>query len=150
MLYDNDLHQYRCYQYLLYRLFLLVFPEFLECLENRLLLVVQLHLERQLRLERFGREVDSMIRDGYRCGKFRNSMVEELADTANPTAKMAFWKATMAKNPINVPTVAQHTVTDEAHESMDIKAATARAVHEAAGDLTKFKSLFAKYSGQKA
>ena len=107
-------------------------------------------LERQLRLERFGREVDSMIRDGYRCGKFRNSMVEELADTANPTAKMAFWKATMAKNPINVPTVAQHTVTDEAHESMDIKAATARAVHEAAGDLTKFKSLFAKYSGQKA
>jgi hypothetical protein len=32
---------------------------------------------------------------------------------------------------------------------MDIKAATARAVHEAAGDLAKFKSLFAKYSGQK-
>ena len=107
-------------------------------------------LERQLRLERFGREVDSMIRDGYRCGKFRNSMVEELADAGNPSAKIAFWKATMAKNPINVPTVAQHTVTDEAHEGMDIKAATARAVHEAAGDLTEFKSLFAKYSGQKA
>lgn len=107
-------------------------------------------LERQLRLERFGKEVDGMIRDGYRCGKFRNSMVEELADSGNPSAKIAFWKATMARNPINVPTVAQHTVTDEAHESMDVKAATARAVHEAAGDLTKFKSLFAKYSGQKA
>ena len=107
-------------------------------------------LERQLRLERFGKEVDGMIRDGYRCGKFRNSMVEELADSGNPSAKIAFWKATMAKNPINVPTVAQHTVTDEGQPSMDIKAATARAVHEAAGDLTKFKSLFAKYSGQKA
>ncbi len=107
-------------------------------------------LERQLRLERFGKEVDGMIRDGYRCGKFRNSMVEELADSGNPAAKIAFWKATMARNPINVPTVAQHTVTDEGQPSMDIKAATARAVHEAAGDLTKFKSLFAKYSGQKA
>ena len=107
-------------------------------------------LERQLRLERFGKEVDGMIRDGYRCGKFRNSMVEELADSGNPSAKIAFWKATMARNPINVPTVAQHTVTDEGQPSMDIKAATARAVHEAAGDLTKFKSLFAKYSGQKA
>lgn len=107
-------------------------------------------LERQLRLERFGREVDSMIRDGYRCSKFRNSMVEELADAANPSAKISFWKATMAKSPINVPTVAQHTVTDEGSVSMDVKAATARAVHEAAGDLTKFKSLFAKYSGQKA
>ena len=106
-------------------------------------------LERQLKLERFGKEVDGMIRDGYRCSKFRNSMVEELADSGNPAAKIAFWKATMAKNPINVPTVAQHTVTDEAHESMDVKAATARAVHEAAGDLAKFKSLFAKYSGQK-
>ena len=107
-------------------------------------------LERQLKLERFGKEVDSMIQAGYRCGKFRNSMVEELSDCGNPGAKIAFWKATMAKNPINVPTVAQHTVTDEAHESMDIKAATARAVHEAAGDLNKFKSLFAKYSGHKA
>lgn len=107
-------------------------------------------LERQLRLERFGKEVDAMIRDGYRCGKFRNSMVEELSDAANPSAKIAFWKATMARLPLNVPTVAQHTVTDEAHESMDIKAATARAVHEAAGDLNKFKSLFAKYSGNKA
>jgi hypothetical protein len=106
-------------------------------------------LERQLRLERFGKEVDGMIRDGYRCGKFRNSMVEELADSGNPSAKIAFWKATMARNPINVPTVAQHTVTDEGQPSMDIKAATARAVHEAAGDLAKFKSLFAKYSGQK-
>lgn len=106
-------------------------------------------LERQLKLERFGKEVDGMIRDGYRCSKFRNSMVEELADCGSPAAKIAFWKATMAKNPINVPTVAQHTVTDEAHESMDVKAATARAVHEAAGDLAKFKSLFAKYSGQK-
>ena len=106
-------------------------------------------LERQLKLERFGKEVDGMIRDGYRCSKFRNSMVEELAESGNPSAKIAFWKATMAKNPINVPTVAQHTVTDEAHESMDVKAATARAVHEAAGDLAKFKSLFAKYSGQK-
>ena len=107
-------------------------------------------LERQLRLEKFGREVDSMIQDGYRCGKFRNSMVEELADTANPSAKIAFWKATMSKAPISVPTVAQHAVTDEGSPSMDVKAATARAVHEAAGDLTKFKSLFAKYSGQKA
>lgn len=107
-------------------------------------------LERQLKLERFGKEVDGMIRDGFRCSKFRNSMVEELSDCANPAAKIAFWKATMAKNPINVPTVAQHTVTDEGEPSMDIKAATARAVHEAAGDLTKFKSLFAKYSGQKA
>jgi len=107
-------------------------------------------LERQLRLERFGKEVDAMIRDGYRCGKFRNSMVEELSDATNPGAKIAFWKATMARLPLNVPTVAQHTVTDEAHESMDVKAATARAVHEAAGDLTKFKSLFAKYTGNKA
>lgn len=107
-------------------------------------------LERQLRLERFSKEVDAMIRDGYRCSKFRNSMVEELSDAANPGAKIAFWKATMAKNPINVPTVAQHATTDDAHEGMDIKAATARAVHEAAGDLNKFKSLFAKYSGQKA
>jgi hypothetical protein len=107
-------------------------------------------LERQLRLERFGREVDSMIQAGYRCGKFRNSMVEELADAANPGAKIAFWKATMSKAPISVPTVAQHAVTDEGEPSMDVKAATARAVHEAAGDLNKFKSLFAKYSGQKA
>lgn len=107
-------------------------------------------LEKQLRLERFGKEVDAMIRDGYRCGKFRNSMVEELADSSNPGAKISFWKATMARLPLNVPTVAQHTVTDTAHESMEIKAATARAVHEAAGDLNKFKSLFAKYTGQKA
>jgi len=107
-------------------------------------------LEKQLKLERFGKEVDSMIRDGYRCGKFRNSMVEELSDAANPGAKIAFWKATMARLPLNVPTVAQHTVTDEGGETLDPKVATARAVHEAAGDLTKFKQLFAKYTGQKA
>jgi hypothetical protein len=107
-------------------------------------------LEKQLKLERFGKEVDSMIRDGYRCGKFRNSMVEELSDAANPGAKIAFWKATMARLPLNVPTVAQHTVTDEGGETLDPKVATARAVHEAAGDLAKFKQLFAKYTGQKA
>lgn len=107
-------------------------------------------LEKQLKLERFGKEVDSMIRDGYRCGKFRNSMVEELSDAANPGAKIAFWKATMARLPLNVPTVAQHTVTDEGGENLDPKVATARAVHEAAGDLAKFKQLFAKYTGQKA
>jgi hypothetical protein len=54
-------------------------------------------LERQLRLERFGREVDSMLSGGYRCGKFRNQMVEELADSSRPEAKIAFWKATMAR-----------------------------------------------------
>ena len=107
-------------------------------------------LERQLRLERFGREVDSMLSGGYRCGKFRNQMVEELADSKQPEAKIAFWKATMAKDPINVPPVAAHAVTDEGGVSMDVKAATARAVAEAQGDLAKFKSLFAKYSGQKA
>jgi hypothetical protein len=107
-------------------------------------------LEKQLKLERFGKEVDSMIRDGYRCSKFRNSMVEELSDAANPGAKIAFWKATMARLPLNVPTVAQHTVTDEGGETLDPKVATARAVHEAAGDLAKFKQLFAKYTGQKA
>ena len=107
-------------------------------------------LEKQLKLERFGKEVDAMIRDGYRCGKFRNSMVEELSDAANPGAKIAFWKATMARLPLNVPTVAQHTVTDEGGETLDPKVATARAVHEAAGDLAKFKQLFAKYTGQKA
>ncbi len=107
-------------------------------------------LERQLRLERFGREVDSMLSGGYRCGKFRNQMVEELADSKQPEAKIAFWKATMAKDPINVPPVAAHAVTDEGGVEMDVKAATARAVAEAQGDLAKFKSLFAKYSGQKA
>lgn len=107
-------------------------------------------LEKQLKLERFGKEVDAMIRDGYRCSKFRNSMVEELSDAANPGAKIAFWKATMARLPLNVPTVAQHTVTDEGGETLDPKVATARAVHEAAGDLAKFKQLFAKYTGQKA
>jgi hypothetical protein len=56
----------------------------------------------------------------------------------------------MARLPLNVPTVAQHTVTDEGRESMDVKAATARAVQEAAGDLAKFKQLFAKFTGQKA
>jgi len=107
-------------------------------------------LEKQLKLERFGKEVDSMIRDGYRCGKFRNSMVEELSDAANPGAKIAFWKATMARLPLNVPTVAQHTVTDEGGSILDPKEATTRAVREAAGDLAKFKQLFAKYTGQKA
>lgn len=107
-------------------------------------------LERQLRLERFGREVDGMISSGYRCGKFRNAMVEELADTARPEAKMAFWKATMARDPIGVAPIAAHAVTDEGGPALDVKAATARAVAEAAGDLAKFKTLFAKYSGQKA
>jgi hypothetical protein len=107
-------------------------------------------LERQLRLERFGREVDGMISGGYRCGKFRNAMVEELADSPRPEAKMAFWKATMAKDPIGVAPIAAHAVTDESGAALDVKAATARAVAEAAGDLAKFKSLFAKYSGQKA
>lgn len=107
-------------------------------------------LERQLKLERFGREVDAMIGAGYRCGKFRNSMVEELADSSNPAAKVNFWKATMAKDPIGVPPIAAHATTDEGGLSMDVKAATARAVSEAAGDLAKFKQLFAKYSGQKA
>lgn len=107
-------------------------------------------LERQLKLERFGREVDAMLAGGYRCGKFRNRMVEELADASNPTDKIAFWKATMARDPINVPPVAAHAVTDESGTEMDVKSATARAVREAAGDLAKFKSLFAKYSGQKA
>ena len=107
-------------------------------------------LERQLRLERFGREVDGMISSGYRCGKFRNAMVEELADASRPEAKMAFWKATMAKDPIGLPPIAQHTVAGDEQHGMDVKAATARAVAEAAGDLAKFKSLFAKYAGQKA
>jgi len=107
-------------------------------------------LERQLKLERFGREVDAMISAGYRCGKFRNSMVEELADSGNPAAKVGFWKATMARDPIGVPPIAAHAVTDEGTVGMDVKAATARAVAEAAGDLAKFKQLFAKYSGQKA
>jgi len=107
-------------------------------------------LERQLRLERFGREVDGMISGGYRCGKFRNAMVEELADSPRPEAKVAFWKATMAKDPIGVAPIAAHAVTDESGAALDVKAATARAVAEAAGDLAKFKSLFAKYSGQKA
>jgi hypothetical protein len=107
-------------------------------------------LERQLRLERFGREVDGMISGGYRCGKFRNAMVEELADSPRPEAKMAFWKATMAKDPIGVAPIAAHAVTDESGAALDVKAATARAVAEAAGDLAKFKTLFAKYSGQKA
>lgn len=107
-------------------------------------------LERQLRLERFGREVDGMISGGYRCGKFRNAMVEELADSPRPEAKMAFWKATMAKDPIGVAPIAAHAVTDESGSALDVKAATARAVAEAAGDLAKFKTLFAKYSGQKA
>lgn len=108
------------------------------------------NLERQLRLERFGREVDSMLSGGYRCGKFRNQMVEELADCKAPEAKIAFWKSTMARDPINVPPVAAHAVTDESGIEMDVKSATARAVAEAKGDLAKFKSLFAKYSGQKA
>ena len=107
-------------------------------------------LERQLRLERFGREVDVMISGGYRCGKFRNAMVEELADSPRPEAKMAFWKATMAKDPIGVAPIAAHAVTDESGAALDVKAATARAVAEAAGDIAKFKTLFAKYSGQKA
>jgi hypothetical protein len=63
---------------------------------------------------------------------------------------MAFWKATMAKDPIGVAPIAAHAVTDESGAALDVKAATARAVAEAAGDLAKFKSLFAKYSGQKA
>jgi hypothetical protein len=77
-------------------------------------------------------------------------MVEELSDAANPGAKIAFWKATMARLPLNVPTVAQHTVTDEGGSILDPKEATTRAVREAAGDLAKFKQLFAKYTGQKA
>jgi hypothetical protein len=107
-------------------------------------------LQRQLRLERFGREVDGMLASGYRCGKFRNQMVEELADSKQPEAKMAFWKATMAKDPIGIAPIAVHAVTDEGSPALDMKAATARAVAESNGDIAKFKTLFAKYSGQKA
>lgn len=105
--------------------------------------------EHQLRLERFAREVDGMVREGYRCGKFRNSMVEELADCANPSAKIAFWKATMSRDPIGVPTFAQFTVSDNEGGLTD-REAYQRAMAEAGGDSTKYRQLFAKYSGQKA
>jgi len=106
-------------------------------------------LERQLRLERFGREVDALITAGYRCSKFRNSMVEELADASSPETKVAFWKATMARDPIGMAPIAKAAVTDEA-PAIDPRAATERAVREANGNLDKFKQLFSKYSGQKA
>jgi len=105
--------------------------------------------ERQLRLERFAREVDAMVREGYRCGKFRNSMVEELADSRNPAAKIAFWKATMSRDPIGLPSFAQFTVTDDEGGLTD-REAYQRAMAEANGDANKYRQLFAKYSGQKA
>jgi len=105
--------------------------------------------ERQLRLERFAREVDGMIREGYRCGKFRNSMVEELADAKNPVAKMSFWKATMSRDPIGVPTIAQFTMTDDG-DGMSEREAYERAMREAGNDSGKYRQLFAKYTGQKA
>jgi len=105
--------------------------------------------ERQLRLERFAREVDGMIREGYRCGKFRNSMVEELADAKNPVAKMSFWKATMSRDPIGVPTIAQFTMTDDG-DGMSEREAYERAMREAGNDSGKYRQLFAKYTGKKA
>jgi hypothetical protein len=105
--------------------------------------------ERQLRLERFAREVDGMIREGYRCGKFRNSMVEELADASNPANKIAFWKATMSRDPIGVPSFAQYTVTDDG-TGMSDREAYQRAMAEAKGDADKYRQLFSKYSGKKA
>jgi len=106
-------------------------------------------MERQLRLERFGKEVDNMVRDGFRCSKFRNQMVEELADSETPQAKVSFWKATMARDLTGMPMLAQMTVQNDS-PSMGDREASDRAVREAAGDMTKFKQLFSKYTGKQA
>jgi len=106
-------------------------------------------MERQLRLERFGKEVDNMVRDGFRCSKFRNQMVEELADSETPQAKVSFWKATMARDLTGMPMLAQMTVQNDS-PNMGDREASDRAVREAAGDMTKFKQLFSKYTGKQA
>jgi hypothetical protein len=106
-------------------------------------------IEHQLRLERFGKEIDNMIRDGFRCSKFRNQMVAELASSDTPAEKVVFWKSTMARDLTNVPMLAQMTVQGDVPEMGD-REASERAVREAAGDMGKFKSLFAKYTGKKA
>lgn len=105
-------------------------------------------MERQLRLERFGKEIDTMIRDGYRCSKFRNQMVDELASSDKPQDKMTFWKSTMSRDLTNVPMIAQMTVQENGGGGMSDRDASARAVVESKGDVEKFKALFAKYSGK--
>lgn len=105
-------------------------------------------MERQLRLERFAKEIDSMIRDGYRCSKFRNQMVDELANSDKPQDKMMFWKSTMSRDLTGVPMLAQMTVQDNGGGGMSDRDASARAVVESKGDVDKFKALFAKYSNK--
>lgn len=106
-------------------------------------------LERQLKHERLSKDVDAMLNDGYRCVKFRAAMVDELVSSPTPEGKIAFWRATMARNPINVPPLAP-LATQGYSEKLSPREATARAVSEAGGDIAKFKLLFAKYSGDTA
>jgi len=58
-------------------------------------------LSTDLAKERFSREIDAMAAEGYAVGEYRAAMVSELVESKNPRAKVAFWKATMRKNPVN-------------------------------------------------
>lgn len=94
-------------------------------------------LSTDLAKERFAREVDAMAADGYAIGDFRGAMIGELVAAKNPREKVAFWRATMRKNPVNKYVDQSATVAGSSMPSasaLDAARARAkqRAMHEGA------------------
>lgn len=115
-------------------------------------------LQGQLNREKFGRKVDQMATDGYSIAKHRDKMIAELSackDEAEADGKIAFWRETMQRMPLNTRIDLRHTGTGGDSTGGDSTGGesdqefTARVAREAAGDPAKAQKMLNERYGKK-
>jgi hypothetical protein len=102
-------------------------------------------LETELAKERFSRELDAMVGEGYAVDCCRDEMISELVESKNPSRKLAFWRENFRRDPVGVRVAAapRSGVKSDVSSGID-RETVAKFVAEAAGDPEKFKTLMAR------